>query len=80
MQIYQAGFIAWKAEQRQKYLALVANNKRFLILRGGRVKKRIVADSKAKYGQSVALLETRVERELFGGSGSIVPPTGTPWE
>ena len=72
-------FIGWTAEQRQKNLALVANNTRFLILPWvrvpqlgswilGRVAKRIAADWQAKYGQTVALLETFVERERFRGT------------
>jgi len=72
-------FIGWSAEQRQKNLALVANNTRFLILPWvkvphlgswilGQVAGRIAQDWQAKYGQAVALLETFVERERFRGT------------
>jgi hypothetical protein len=72
-------FIGWSAEQRQKNLALVANNSRFLILPWakvpdlgswilGRVAGRIGRDWQAKYGHRVVLLETFVERERFRGT------------
>ena len=73
------GFIGWPAQQRQRNLALVANNSRFLILPWvkaphlgswvlGQVAGRIARDWQAKYGHPVVLLETFVERERFGGT------------
>ena len=73
------GFIGWSAEQRQRNLALVANNSRFMILPWvkaqhlgswilGRVAGRIARDWQAKYGHPVVLLETFVERERFRGT------------
>ncbi len=72
-------FIGWSAEQRQKNLALVANNTRFLILPWvkvphlgswilGQVVRRIAQDWQAKYGHPVVLLETFVERQRFRGT------------
>ncbi len=72
-------FIGWSAEQRQKNLALVANNTRFLILPWakiphlgswilGQVAGRISLDWLGKYGHPVVLLETFVERERFRGT------------
>lgn len=72
-------FIGWSAEQRQKNLALVANNTRFLILPWakiahlgswilGQVAGRISQDWQGKYGHPVVLLETFVERERFRGT------------
>jgi hypothetical protein len=72
-------FIGWTAEQRQKHLALVANNTRFLILPWvkvldlgswilGRVANRIGRDWQAKYGHSVVVLETFVEQQRFRGT------------
>jgi len=72
-------FIGWTAEQRQKHLALVANNTRFLILPWakvpdlgswilGQVAGRIAGDWQAKYGHSVVLLETFVEQSRFRGT------------
>jgi hypothetical protein len=72
-------FIGWSAEQRQKNLALVANNTRFLILPWakvahlgswilGQVAGRISLDWQGKYGHPVVLLETFVERERFRGT------------
>jgi hypothetical protein len=72
-------FIGWSAGQRQKNLAWVANNSRFLIGPGvkvrhlgswilGRVAGRIARDWQAKYGHPVVLLETFVERERFRGT------------
>jgi hypothetical protein len=72
-------FIGWSAEQRQKHLAWVANNTRFLILPWvkvphlgswilGQVAGRIAEDWQGKYGHRVVLLETFVERERFGGT------------
>jgi hypothetical protein len=72
-------FIGWTAAQRQKHLALVANNTRFLILPWvrvpalgswllGQVAGRIGRDWQAKYGHPVMLLETFVEAQRFGGT------------
>jgi hypothetical protein len=71
-------FIGWSADARQKNLALVANNTRFLILPWvkvpqlgswilGQVAGRIAQDWQGKYGHPVVLLETFVERERFRG-------------
>lgn len=72
-------FIGWTAGQRQKHLALVANNARFLILPWvrvpdlgswilGRVAGRIARDWQAKYGHAVVALETFVEQGRFRGT------------
>jgi hypothetical protein len=72
-------FIGWSAEQRQRNLALVANNCRFLILPWvkaphlgswilGQVAGRVARDWQAKYGHPVLLLETFVDRERFRGT------------
>lgn len=72
-------FIGWTSEQRQRNLGLVANNTRFLIFPWvrvphlaswilGRVSRRIGADWQTKYGHSIALLETFVERSRFRGT------------
>ena len=71
-------FIGWSAEQRQRNLALIANNMRFLVLPSvrvprlgswilGQVRRRIAEDWQAKYGQGIVLLETFVERPRFRG-------------
>jgi hypothetical protein len=72
-------FIGWTAQQRQKHLALVANNTRFLILPWvrvpdlgswilGQVARRIGRDWQAKYGHPVMMLETFVEQSRFLGT------------
>jgi len=72
-------FIGWTAAQRQRHLALVANNTRFLILPWvrvpdlgswilGRVAGRIARDWQGKYGHSIELLETFVEQPRFRGT------------
>ena len=72
-------FVGWTATQRQKHLALVANNARFLIFPWvrvpdlgsgilGRVAGRIGRDWQAKYGHPVVLLETFVEQQRFRGT------------
>ena len=72
-------FIGWSAQQRQRHLARVANNSRFLILPWvtvpqlgswilGQVSRRIAADWQVKYGQEVVLLESFVERNRFRGT------------
>ena len=72
-------FIGWTAEQRQRNLALVANNTRFLILPWvevpqlgswilGQIAGRITREWQAKYGHPVVLLESFVERERFRGT------------
>lgn len=72
-------FIGWNPQQRQRGLALLANNMRFLILPWvrvphlashvlGRVGQRLSADWQAKYGHPVWLLETFVEQSRFAGT------------
>ena len=72
-------FLGWTAQQRQKNLALVANNTRFLILPWvkvpdlgswilGQIAGRIGRDWQAKYGHPVVLLETFVEQQRFRGT------------
>lgn len=72
-------FIGWSAEQRQRNLALMANNTRFLILPSvrvqrlgswilGQVHRRLAPDWEAKYGHRVVLVETFVEQPRFQGT------------
>ena len=72
-------FIGWSAAQRQKHLALVANNTSFLLLPWvrvphlgswilGQVAGRIAADWQTKYGHRVVLLESFVEQARFRGT------------
>ena len=72
-------FIGWSVEQRQKNLALVANNTRFLVLPSvrvpslgswilGQIARRLAQDWQAKYGHRIVLLETFVERARFAGT------------
>jgi hypothetical protein len=72
-------FIGWNREKRSKNLSLTTNNTRFLILPWVSVKylashilskvcQRIKDDWTAKYGHSVYLLETFVERGRFAGT------------
>lgn len=72
-------FIGWEASVRERNLALVANNTRFLILPWVRVphlashvlaqvRARLSADWIAKYGHPIHLLETFVERDRFRGT------------
>lgn len=72
-------FIGWSAEQRQRNLARIANNTRFLVLPSvqvprlgswilGQVAGRIAGDWQAKYGQGIVLLETFVEQPRFAGT------------
>lgn len=72
-------FIGWSPEQRQRNLALIANNTRFLILPWvkvphlaswilGQIGRRLARDWQAKYGHRIVLLETFVERERFRGT------------
>jgi hypothetical protein len=72
-------FVGWSAQQRQKNLALIANNTRFLILPWvkvpdlgswilGRVAGRLALDWQAKYGHLVVLMETFVEQPRFRGT------------
>jgi hypothetical protein len=72
-------YIGWSAEQRQRNLALLANNTRFLILPSvrvprlgswiwGQVHRRLASDWEAKYGHRVVLLETFVESPRLGGT------------
>jgi hypothetical protein len=72
-------FIGWSVLQRQRHLAEVANNSRFLILPWvrvpglgswilGQVNRRIARDWQTKYRHAVVLLESFVERERFRGT------------
>lgn len=72
-------FIGWSPEQRQRNLALLVNNTRFLILPWvhvrclgswslSQISARIAADWQAKYGHEVVLLESFVQRERFRGT------------
>jgi hypothetical protein len=72
-------FIGWSAQQRQRNLALIANNTRFLILPSvrvrrlgswilGQVHRRLAQDWEAKYGHPVVLMETFVEQPRFRGT------------
>lgn len=72
-------WIGWTPPQREAGLAQIANNSRFLILPWvevfhlaswilGRVARRIATDWRAKYGQSIGLLESFVERDRFRGT------------
>jgi hypothetical protein len=69
-------FIGWSAEQRRQHLHRIVANTRFLILPFitvphlaswtlGEVLRRLSADWKAKYGHTVLLAETFVDRERF---------------
>jgi hypothetical protein len=71
-------FIGWDSEARKRNLFLLTNNTRFLILPWVRVKNlashilgkacaRLNADWIDKYGHSIHLLETFVERDRFRG-------------
>ncbi len=72
-------FIGWTAEARERNLVLITNNQRFLIMPGvrvpglgswilGRVLRRLSVDWQGKYGHSITLVETFVERERFRGT------------
>jgi hypothetical protein len=72
-------FLGWSAQQRQRNLALIANNSRFLILPWvkvphlaswilGQIGRRVAADWQAKYGHEVVVLETFVEPGRFLGT------------
>ena len=72
-------FIGWSVPQRQRNLALLANNTRFLILPSvrirrlgswilGQVHRRLVPDWEAKYGHPIVLVETFVEQPRFPGA------------
>jgi hypothetical protein len=72
-------FIGWGPEKRQQHLYLVVNNSRFLILPFvnvphlaswilGRVTRRLSTDWEKKYGHTVVLAETFVERDRFAGT------------
>ncbi len=72
-------FIGWTAEQRQRHLHRIVANTRFLILPFvaiphlaswtlGQVLRRLSADWKAKYGHTILLAETFVDRERFRGT------------
>lgn len=72
-------FIGWSAQQRERNLALIANNTRFLILPSlrvqrlgswilGQISRRIDPDWQAKYGHRIVLLESFVEQPRFEGT------------
>lgn len=72
-------FIGWSAAQKQERLGQIVNNSRFLILPWvriphlaswtlGQILRRLRRDWEAKYGHPVALVETFVDRERFGGT------------
>lgn len=72
-------FIGWLPELRARNLHLITNNTRFLILPFvrvphlaswilGHVLRRLSADWQNKYGHSIVLVETFVERERFAGT------------
>jgi len=72
-------FIGWSAQLRERNLALIANNTRFLILPAarvpclgswmlGQISRRIARDWEVKYGHPVVLLETFVEQPRFRGT------------
>lgn len=71
-------WIGWTKEQRAQRLSGVTNNTRFLIFDWirvphlashllGSIGQRIAGDWKAKYRQTLFVLETFVDRERFGG-------------
>ncbi|MFM8503278.1 MAG: Druantia anti-phage system protein DruA [Actinomycetota bacterium] len=72
-------WIGWTDAERLRGLSRVANNTRFLIpswvrVPGlaswgwSRVRRRLVADWRAKYGHGIELVETFVDRGRFGGT------------
>jgi len=72
-------FIGWDSQSRRSNLIYTTNNTRFLIPPWVRVEhlashilglicKRIVSDWKSKYGHSVYLLETFVQKDRFAGT------------
>ena len=72
-------WIGWSAEQRAHHLPWIVNNSRFLVLPWvlapnlgswilGQVVRRVSGDWERKYGHSVVLMETFVERERFRGT------------
>jgi hypothetical protein len=72
-------WIGWDVQQRQRYLGLLSNNARFMVLPWiqvphlashllGRVAARLSADWQQKYGHSIYLLETFVEAPRFAGT------------
>jgi hypothetical protein len=72
-------FIGWSPDQRERNLAFIANNTRFLILPSvhvrrlgswilGQINRRISQDWQAKYGHRVVLVETFVEQARFRGT------------
>lgn len=72
-------FIGWNAPVRERNLSYITNNTRYLILPWVKisllashilslVSRRISSDWVAKYGHSIYLLETFVDRSLFRGT------------
>jgi hypothetical protein len=72
-------FIGWQRAERERHLALLANNMRFLIVPWvrvphlashilARIARRIRRDWHSQYGHPVVLLETYVEQHRFAGT------------
>jgi hypothetical protein len=72
-------FIGWDHTRRQRYLNLITNNTRFLILPWVEVPhlashllalilRRLSADWREKYGHPICLVETFVDRSRFKGT------------
>lgn len=72
-------WIGWSAEQRAQGLPFIANNGRFLILPWvivphlashllSQIARRIAGDWQGRYGHSIDLLETFVQRDRFQGT------------
>jgi hypothetical protein len=72
-------WIGWNDLQRRRYLIALTNNTRFLVLPWvkvphlashimGKVLHRLSSDWEAKYGHSVHLVETFVEKDRFRGT------------
>jgi hypothetical protein len=72
-------FIGWDTTQRQKCLNKITNNTRFLIMPFVRVPhlaswilgqtlRRLSCDWQQKYGHSILMVETFVERDRFAGT------------
>ena len=72
-------YIGWSAQIRQQHLAWVVNNDRFLILPGVKIPhlashvlaatlRRLRTDWQRVYGHDLALAETFIEQDRFGGT------------
>jgi hypothetical protein len=73
------GYVGWSVAQRDQGLKYVANNTRFVVLPWVQVRglashvlsvavRRLSADWQRKYGHPIWLVETFVDRGLFGGA------------